>query len=530
MSRNYDFIIVGAGSNGLTTAAYLASGGYSVAVLEQHDHIGGGCVSREVTLPGFKHDTHATNIFLVKANPLVKNDELGLISKFGLEYVKSEKAYHGSFFEDGSVIEVYTDLEKTCESIAKISEKDANAYREFGKSASEYVDILSWGMFAPPANPDTFLEVLNQSEQGQFMLELMNRSAWDLIDSTFDDERVKTHLYRKTAEMMILPEKAGTAFAMFMIVGFSHRFTSGTVVGGSQGFTDALASCIEYHGGDIFTGKKITRLEKHDGSIRGVKTEDGETFTANKAVVAAIPPWSLNKFVEGVDPKVIEEAEQTPSSDFGIFLSSYALKKNMTLDYPQDKGYIQINQFCGGLVNDIRPAFKKVLDGGLPSGDDYFFGNGICATILEPCRAPNGQGTLYLYHMVPLKPDGDFDSWDELKAPFAKWLRDNASRFISNLTDENILGEHHETPKDMAAYSPSFRYGDVMGAGTYADQFLGGRPNKTFSDFKVPGIDNLYLVGPFMHPGGGVGGGGRAVAIKVMFDLGLDLDSAFTYY
>lgn len=530
MSQTYDFVIVGAGSNGLTTAAYLAAGGYSVAVLEQHEYIGGGCVTREVTLSGFKHDTHATNIFLVKANPLIKNDELGLLERFGLEYVKSEKAYHGSFFEDGSVIEVFTDLEKTCASIAKLNTHDAQAYREFGQRTADYVDILSWGMFAPPSDPATFVEVLNQSDEGRYMLELMNQSAWDLINTTFEDERVKTHLYRKTAEMMILPEKPGTALAMFMIVGFSHRFTSGAVVGGSQGFSDALGRCIEYHGGKIFTGKKIVSLNKQGETIKQVISADGECFTARKAVIAAIPPWSLQHFIDDFEPELIADAEQTRSSDFGVFLSSYALKDNMTLNYPPEQGYIQINQFCGGLVSDIRTAFKKILDGKVPSGDDFFFGNGICATILDPSRAPDGHGTLYLYHMVPLRPDGNIDNWDDLKAPFTQWLRTNASRFITNLGDGNIMGEHHESPKDMAAYSPSFRYGDVMGAGTYADQFLGGRPSKTFADFRVPGIDNLYLVGPFMHPGGGVGGGGRSVAMKVMFDLDLDLDRAFTYY
>ncbi len=205
----YDFVVVGAGSNSLTAAAYLAKAGASVLVLEKHDHIGGGCVSREVTLPGFKHDTHATNLFLVKANPLIKNDELGLLSQFGMDYVKTDAAYHGSLFDDGSVIEVYTDLDATCRSIAVLSPRDAEAYRDFANKATACVDLLSWGMFAPAANPVTFMEVLKQSEQGSYMLELMHSSAWDLIQRTFSDERVKTHLYRKTSEMMISVEKPG---------------------------------------------------------------------------------------------------------------------------------------------------------------------------------------------------------------------------------------------------------------------------------------------------------------------------------
>lgn len=530
MREKYDFVIVGAGSNGLTCAAYLAKAGYTVAVLEKHDQIGGGCVTKEVTLPGFKHDTHGTNIFLVKANPLIKNDELGLMSRFGLEYVKSDKAYHGSFFKDGSVIEVFTDIDATCKSIAKLNEQDAKTYREFGDLAAGYVGILSWGMFSPPPNSDTFKEVLGQSEKGRYMLTLMEMSAWDFIESKFQDDRVKTHLYRKTSEMMIQVEKPGTAFAMLMIVGFSHRFTSGFIKGGAQQFSNALGQCIEHHGGHIFVNHDVVKIEEFPTGGGRVITQNGPVFEAEKAIIAAIPPWTLDKFLDEVDGQLLEEAKQTPSSDFGIFLSSYALKENMKLRYPEAQGYIQINQFCSELSSEIRSAFQKVVDGQVPSGDDRFFGNAICPTILDPSRAPEGKGTLYLYHMVPLKPDGNFDNWDNLKAPFAQWLKEKAGDFIANLTEDNILGEHHDSPKDMAQYSPSFRYGDVMGAGTYANQFLEGRPNKSFNGFKVPGTQSLYLVGPFMHPGGGVGGGGRAVAMKVMHDLQLPLDAAFTYY
>lgn len=41
----------------------------------------------------------------------------------------------------------------------------------------------------------------------------------------------------------------------------------------------------------------------------------------------------------------------------------------------------------------------------------------------------------------------------------------------------------------------------------------------------MPGVERLYLVGPFMHPGGGVYGAGRATAIKIFDDLKLNFDT-----
>ena len=46
--NKYDAIVVGAGHNGLTNAAYLAKAGLKGAVLERNPHIGGATVSREL--------------------------------------------------------------------------------------------------------------------------------------------------------------------------------------------------------------------------------------------------------------------------------------------------------------------------------------------------------------------------------------------------------------------------------------------------------------------------------------------------
>ena len=51
---NYDAIVIGAGHNGLTAAAYLAKAGKKVLVLERRHVLGGAAVTEEL-YPGFKY-------------------------------------------------------------------------------------------------------------------------------------------------------------------------------------------------------------------------------------------------------------------------------------------------------------------------------------------------------------------------------------------------------------------------------------------------------------------------------------------
>jgi phytoene dehydrogenase-like protein len=166
MAEKYDVIVAGGGHNGLTTGAYLAKAGLNVCVLELQDKVGGGVITRELTEPGFLHDHCSTWHGLVQANPLIRNDELGLISKYGLEYLYPE-LYTAIVFPDNRVMKFYRDMDKTCESIAEFSQHDADAYRKFYEWSVNLLDVFTQGMFAPPPPQGAFTTMMDQSEEGR---------------------------------------------------------------------------------------------------------------------------------------------------------------------------------------------------------------------------------------------------------------------------------------------------------------------------------------------------------------------------
>lgn len=82
-------------------ACYLAKAGLKVGVVEKNDKVGGGVMTRELTVPGFKHDVCSVAHTLLQANPLLRKDELQLKAKYGLSYLNPDRMT-AIFFDDGS--------------------------------------------------------------------------------------------------------------------------------------------------------------------------------------------------------------------------------------------------------------------------------------------------------------------------------------------------------------------------------------------------------------------------------------------
>src|SRR5438552_12823905 len=118
MAETFDVVIAGAGHNSLIVGSYLAKAGLKVCIAERKEKAGGSVATAEITGPGFKQDICSVSHAMLMANPMIRNDELELYSKFGLRYSHPEKMT-AMIYDDGSVLEFWSDLDRTCASIAK---------------------------------------------------------------------------------------------------------------------------------------------------------------------------------------------------------------------------------------------------------------------------------------------------------------------------------------------------------------------------------------------------------------------------
>ncbi len=146
MAETYDAVVIGAGHNGLTCACYLAKAGLRVLVLEANANIGGLTITREITMPGFHSDLHAFGYQF--ANLSSAPDELAL-NGYGLELLTPEISFSHAF-PDGRSVQMYTDLERTCASIAAHSTHDAAQWRVLFQKWLVAKDAIRAALSNPP--------------------------------------------------------------------------------------------------------------------------------------------------------------------------------------------------------------------------------------------------------------------------------------------------------------------------------------------------------------------------------------------
>jgi len=514
----YDVVIAGAGHNALTCGAMLAKMGIKVILFERNSWIGGGAVTREMTAPGFKSDTHSWGHVWIHSNPIFNILKPELEEKWGLKYIYSENGMVGGAFDDGKGMTIHRSIDKTCEEFAKFSKKDAKRYREIYDYWGEIKGSFVQQWWNPPEPESLHLAALENTPEGRQMLRNQMLSCQDFVMENFEDPYIQSFLLFFSLAPNIKPDQENLGSIFFIMIPHLHDYGESIPQGGSGELSHSLARMIEGYGGKVVTSAPVDEFIVDSGETVGLRLENGTEVYANKAVVTAIDP--KHTYLDMIDKQLVPDdvilgAERFKPGKIPCTNSYWALNEHPVLKAGPEvtsTGYWR----CMGMVEDLVDHWSEIERGVVPTNPAI---NVDCATMKDPTRAPDGKHTLIIYSFAPFELRGDAD-WDDIEEEWGDKLLNSFRKYSTNMTDDNIIARYINTPKGIARDNPCMLNGANMGGEMARFQMNNFRPFPGWSNYRGP-FKNFYHVGPWNHPGGGVTAMGGITAIEMMKDFGI---------
>jgi phytoene dehydrogenase-like protein len=513
-----DVLMIGAGHNALICAGYLAKAGYRVTVLERRHVVGGAVVTEEI-VPGFRFDLGGSAHILINHTPIVAELEL---TRHGLEYIDLDPLFWAPY-PDGSQITIWRDVDRTCESIAAVSPRDAELYRAF---IDEWQPVAASmvEMFLSAPTPWNVARIIGYRtwRQGRLIERLTDilRGYGQVLRQHFVDPRVQGLIGWMAAQSGPPPgEPLSAPFALWHPM--YHVSGMRRPRGGSGMLTQTLARMIEAHGGTILTGRPVQRILTEDGRAVGAETEHGERITGRVVVSGAHIHTTLRMLDEAHIPgrarRLLERSRI--GNGFGMMLRcamdelpNYTVQPTSGGPDP-DPHHVAMQFICPDLAY-LERAYGDYVSG-RPSRDPALIA--MTWSAVDPSLAPPGKHVMFVWgQYYPYEMAGG-ENWDDVAAREADRMLEVVAHYAPNVTSA-VIERLIETPLYLERTLGLLR-GNVMHLEMSVDQMFMLRPALTMSNYRGP-LPGLYLTGASTHPGGGImGAAGRNAAKVLLHDL-----------
>ena len=504
-SRSWDAIIVGAGHNGLTCAAYLARAGKRVLVLESRERVGGACTI-EQPFPSVNMSPCAYLAGLL--HPLVI-EELNLPER-GFRWTP---AVNGLFlpFLDGSSVQLWEDDEACDREIRSLAAGDLNGWRAMCDVIRRLRELLR-----PPGEQDCWIgdaptrdEIENRLGNDEEARNLLfHWSMAEFVAHYLNDERLQYgYLGQGVIGTNASPFDPGTASIRYhhasgRLGGLPGMW--GYVEGGMGMVSFLLCDAAREAGAQVATGVGVAEILPGEG----VLLEGGERFSCPVVISNADPVVTLRLLGRSAAPEFRERVQRLPIQGCTVKLNVLLAELPNFVSRPglnEPHHYGQIN---APLTHaEWKAGFAAAKRGELPEKlwcEIYF------QSVHDDSVAPAGRHTMSIFaQYVPYS--FAVGSWDENRDRVRKIAFESLGRYCSNIPqaviDVQVLG-----PPDIEQ-KVGLTGGHIF-QGECLPEYMWDR--RFAARTSMPGF---YLCGACTHPGGSViAMNGRNAAMAVLKD------------
>ncbi len=523
----YDAVVIGAGHNGLTAAAYLARAGLSVLVLERREIVGGCCVTEEIA-PGCRVSSTSYIASMLRPEVIA---ELGL-ANHGLRMIPCDPAIQVPF-PDGQVVPWWAETQRAQAEFRTLSVKDAARFVEVDAELKKLARYLQPFFLEPPPEIDTGsfngwadlfrlgrrFRGISSAEIGR-LISFLTGSLGEFLDRNYESEKMKTlflanNVYGKHGG----PYQPGTAIGLLfhLLSGGEHELQGfyGHVMGGMGAITQALAASGQVLGVEMRTSSPVAQIDLRNGRARGVVLEDGTEIRSRMVLSNADPKRTFLKMIPAHDLP-----EDFLFAIRGIKMDGPCAKVNFVLaeeprftGTPPDRSPLERTFYT--LVPSLEFA-ERCYDiakfGDIP---EELWVDCVVSSNADSSLAPPSKHILTCFvQYVPYRlREGN---WDDQREVLGDRVVKKIAEYAPNVPHA-IVARQVLTPLDLER-TYGLTEGNIFHGDLRLEQLFFMRPVPGWAQYRTP-IDGLYLCGAGTHPGGGVTGApGRNAAHQVLRD------------
>jgi phytoene dehydrogenase-like protein len=520
-----DVIIIGAGHNGLTCAAYLAMAGLRVRVVDRRKVVGGAAVTEEFH-PGFRNSVAAYTVSLL--NPRIISDLK--LPEHGLRIVE-RRAQNFLPAPDGSYL--LTGEGRTYQSIAKLSERDATRIDAFTRELEVIADVLRQFLLRAPPNiveglsAGSIREAFNALgtanilrrltlEQQRSLLDLFTRSAGEMLDEVFESDLVKALFgFDAIVGNYASPYAAGSAYVML-----HHAFGEvngkkgvwGHAIGGMGAITQAMAQAARGHGVDITLEAGVREVIVVRDRAVGVILDNGETVRARYVASSVNPKLLYTRLIppDALPAEFLARIKNWRNGS-GTFRMNVALNALPSFTALPGTG----DHLTAGIIiaPDLGYMDRAWQDARAQGWSREPVVEVLIPSTLDDTLCPPGQhvASLFCQHVAPELPGGR--SWDDHREEVADLMIATVDKYAPGFAT-SVIGRQVLSPLDLERQF-GLLGGDIFHGALTLNQLFSARPMLGHADYRGP-LKGLYHCGSGAHPGGGVTGAPGHNAARVI--------------